>query len=188
MQERGIIGCWLLINYKNIIIRHLRLLELSGIWFGCYTMKEPLKISFSGSVIPLLFIPLLFLSFFLRCSHGYVPNTLLAWAISPGRQWGTIWSLLQKKWCVLFIFPVHGIPSFISHWHLPPVLAVRVEPVWNPRALQKWTERDFTSGLGLEKSSFQEFVGKVIGVGIVQVQLDGALSTTCLERGEKLAV
>lgn len=33
------------------------------------------------------------------------------------------------------------------------------------------------------KNSFQEVVGKVVGVGILQVQLDGAL-----ERGEKVAV
>lgn len=34
-----------------------------GIWFGYYTMGGPLKISFSGSDIPSLFIALLFLPF-----------------------------------------------------------------------------------------------------------------------------
>lgn len=64
MQYEGIIGYQHLISVKNI-----------GIRLDYYTIEEPLKISFTGGDITVVFWG--FFCFF-RISHGYVSNTHLA--------------------------------------------------------------------------------------------------------------
>lgn len=77
-------------------------------------MEESLKISFSGSIIPLLFIHLLFLSFLgVLMDMFQTPFLPEPSALEDSEE--QFEAFCRKSGVCSFIFPVHEIPFFISH-------------------------------------------------------------------------
>lgn len=76
-------------------------------------MEESLKISFSGSVIPLLFIPLFLSVLGVLMDMFQTPFLPEPSALEDTEE--QFEAFCRKSGVSSFIFPVHEIPSFISH-------------------------------------------------------------------------